>query len=48
MRGINCCKIISYIQAMMYICAFAVALVVVLTLMFGQDERDPKRYIEMN
>ena len=33
---------------MMFLCAFAVALVVILTVMFGQDERGPKRYIEMN
>ena len=35
-------------RIMMFLCAFAVALVVILTVMFVQDERGPKRYIEMN
>jgi len=35
-------------RIMMFLCAFAVALVVILTVMFGKDERGPKRYVEMN
>jgi hypothetical protein len=33
---------------MLFLFAFAVALVVILAVMFGKDERGPKRYIEMN
>ena len=35
-------------RIMMFLFAFAAALVVILTVMFGKDERGPKRYIEMN
>ena len=35
-------------RILMFLLAFSSALVIVLTAMFGKDERGPKKYIEMN
>ena len=35
-------------RIMMFLFAFSSALVIVIAVMFGKDERGPKKYIEMN
>ena len=35
-------------RILMFLLAFSSALVIVLAVMFGKDERGPKKYIEMN
>jgi hypothetical protein len=35
-------------RIMMFLFAFSSALVIALAVMFGKDERRPKKYIEMN
>ena len=35
-------------RLLMFILAFSSALVIILAVMFGKDERGPKKYIEMN
>ena len=35
-------------RILMFLLAFCSALVVALAVMFGKDERGPKKYIEMN